>query len=160
MDFSTQKSTGRENDARSQEAQAHLRHDARYFAVVYNQVIYSLLENLEILLIFKNASDSRLVQGSVCLSSGGADGRPFAAVQYSELYACPVSRSCHGTAKSVDLLDQMSLANAANGWIAGHLAQGFNIVGNQQSTNAHTGSSQCCFGAGMTATHHDDVVFF
>ena len=35
----------------------------------------------------------------------------------------------HGTAESIDFLDQVAFADSADGWVAAHLAQGFHIVG-------------------------------
>jgi hypothetical protein len=51
----------------------------------------------------------------------------------------------------------VALANAADGRIAGHLAQRLDAVGEQQGAAAHACRSQRGFRAGMAASHHDDV---
>ena len=37
----------------------------------------------------------------------------------------------HNPAEGVDFLDQMALADTTNGWIAGHLADGLDVLGKQ-----------------------------
>jgi len=53
----------------------------------------------------------------------------------------------------------LAFTNPANGRVAGHLAQRFNIVGQQQSFAAHTGCGQRRFGASMTAADDDHIKF-
>jgi hypothetical protein len=53
----------------------------------------------------------------------------------------------------------MTLANAANRRIAAHLAEGFNVVSQQERRIAHARRSQSGFGAGMTAADDDYVKF-
>jgi hypothetical protein len=49
-------------------------------------------------------------------------------------------------------LDEMSLADPANRWIAGHLAQGFDAMGEQKRLAPHTGGRQSSLGPGVTPT--------
>ncbi len=51
----------------------------------------------------------------------------------------------------------MTLADAADGRVAAHLAQGFDIVGEQQGLDPHACCSQCRFGTGMAAADHDHI---
>jgi hypothetical protein len=51
----------------------------------------------------------------------------------------------------------MAFADAANGRIAGHLSQRFDVLREQQSAPAHTGGGQGGFGAGVPATNDNDV---
>ena len=47
----------------------------------------------------------------------------------------------------------LTLGNASDGRIAGHLPQGINTVSEQQCTAAHTSSRQTGLGAGMAAAN-------
>jgi hypothetical protein len=53
----------------------------------------------------------------------------------------------------------MTLANTANRRIAAHLAEGFDVVSQQQRRIAHARRSQRGFRAGMTAANDDYVKF-
>ena len=53
----------------------------------------------------------------------------------------------------------MALANAADRRVAAHLAQGFDVVREQQGLRSHTGGGQRGFGSRMATTNHDDVEF-
>ncbi len=65
----------------------------------------------------------------------------------------------HRATEGVDFLDQMSLADAADGRIAGHGAKGFDVVGQQQCLLTGACRRKCSFGAGMAAADDDDVEF-
>ena len=52
----------------------------------------------------------------------------------------------------------MALANATNGRVTGHLAQGINSVGQQQRADTGARSRESSLGTRMTAANHDDVV--
>ena len=71
-----------------------------------------------------------------------------------------VSRRRHSPTQRIDFLDQMALADAADGRIAGHLTQGFDTVGQQQRTAAHARAGERRFGAGVTAADDNYIKFF
>jgi hypothetical protein len=51
----------------------------------------------------------------------------------------------------------MTFTDAANGRVTAHLANGFNVVGQQQSSGTHARSGQSRLGTGMAATHHNHI---
>jgi hypothetical protein len=51
----------------------------------------------------------------------------------------------------------MAFANTANRRVATHLAQGFNIVGEQQGSATHARSRQRSLGTRMTAANHQHI---
>jgi hypothetical protein len=51
----------------------------------------------------------------------------------------------------------MPLSDTADGRIAAHRAQGFEIVGQQQCAATHTRSGQRGFGSGMATADDDDI---
>lgn len=54
----------------------------------------------------------------------------------------------------------MAFADAADGGVARHLAEGFDIVAEQKRLRAHARSGERGFGAGMAAADHDYIVLF
>ena len=70
-----------------------------------------------------------LVEAAVSLGPEGVDGRSLASVQDPVLDAGLVCRSGHLTAQGVQLPDQMALAGAADGGVAGHVAHGIHVDG-------------------------------
>ena len=54
----------------------------------------------------------------------------------------------------------MALAQAPDRRVARHRAQRFHAQSHKGSRRAHAGRSCCCFGSGMTAANHDDIVVF
>jgi len=95
----------------------------------------------------------------VGLGAGGAHRRALAGVQDAELDAGLVDGMGHQAAEGVDLLDQVALADAADGRVAAHLAQGFDVVGEQQGARAEARGGQGRLGPGMAAAHYDDIEF-
>jgi len=66
----------------------------------------------------------------------------------------------HRTAQGIDLLDEVALADAADGRIAAHLSQSLDVVREQQRLPAHTCGGQRGLGAGMASADHDDLECF
>src|SRR2546430_2477849 len=87
-----------------------------------------------------------------------AHRRALAGIERAELDAGAVSRPGHGAAQRVDLAHQVSLADAADGRIATHLAQGLDALSQQQRARSHACGGEGRLGAGMTAADDDDVV--
>jgi hypothetical protein len=72
---------------------------------------------------------ARLIQHAVGLGAGGPDRRTLARIEDAELDAGLVRGEGHGATQGVHLLDQVALADAADGRIAGHLHRGFRCCG-------------------------------
>src|SRR5690606_37454244 len=116
-----------------------------------------LLEYPQVGLVFQNTAAGWLVQGAVSLRSGGAHRRALAGIEHAELYAGQVGGLRHDAAQGIDFLGQVTLAAAADGRVAAHVAEGFHIVAEQQGLDPHAGRRQGGLGAGMAAADHDDV---
>jgi hypothetical protein len=71
-----------------------------------------------------------------------------------------VCRTRHESAQGIDLADQVALADAADGGVATHLPQGFQIMGEQQGAAALASTGQGGLGAGMAAANDDDIEGF
>jgi hypothetical protein len=61
------------------------------------------------------------------------------------------------TIERIDLTDQMALAQASNGRIAGHRTDGSELMGQKCGSSTHARGCSRRFAPGMAATNHDDV---
>ncbi len=147
---------GQHNSART-ELHADLRHRADDAIAFHQQIFHGLLEQHQVRLVFQPAADGRLVQHAVRLGARRADSRPLAGIEDAELDPALVRSDGHGAAQSVDFLDQMALANAADGRVATHLPQRLDVVRQQQGLATHARRCQGGLGAGVSAAHHDHI---
>ena len=74
--------------------------------------------------------------------------------------AAGIRATCHEPAHGIDLAHQVALADAADGGIAGHLAERFDVVREQQGAGTHAGAGKRRLGAGVAAANDDDVERF
>jgi len=88
-----------------------------------------------------------------------AHRRSLAGIEDAELDAGPVGCAGHQAAERVDLLDQVALADAADGRVARHLSKGLDAVREEQGTASHARRGKGCLGAGMAATDDENVEF-
>ena len=70
-----------------------------------------------------------------------------------------VGDAAHQAVKSVDLPDQMTLAEPADRRIAGHRADGREFVRQQRGLGAHPGRRSRGFAAGVAAADDNNVEF-
>ena len=157
MDAAAKEGAGGQHHGAGVETQTHIGDGADAALAVHNQVVHRLLEDGQIRLVFQHAADRGLVENAVGLRTGGTHRRAFAGVEYAELDASTVGGAGHGAAQCIDLFDQMALADATNGRVATHLAEGFDVMGQQQGRRTHTRSRQRGFGTGVTTTNDNDI---
>ncbi|MNF34622.1 hypothetical protein D3C84_154680 [compost metagenome] len=157
VDKSAEEGAGGQDHRIGEQAQAHLGDYAFDFIVLDDQVIGGLLKYPQVGLVFQGFANRRLVQHPVGLGAGGAYRRALAAVEHAELDAALVGGGGHGATQGIDFLDQVALADPADGRIAAHLAEGFHVVGQQQGFYPHACRCQSSFGAGMTTADHDHL---
>ena len=157
VDLAAEEGAGAQHHRFGAKADAALGDDADGAIALDDQIVDRLLEDLQVGLVFQNGTDRRLVQHAVGLRAGGAHRRPFAAVEDAELDAAAIGRPRHRAAERVDLLDQMAFADAADSWVARHLAQRLDVVAQQQRAAAHPRRSQTGLGAGVAAANDDDI---
>ena len=63
----------------------------------------------------------------------------------------------HGAAEGVDFADDLPLAHAADGRIAAHLGDGFEVVGQQGGVRSQARRGQRRLHAGVPAANDQDV---
>jgi hypothetical protein len=130
---------------------------ASHPALLDYQIVDSRLEEPQIGLVFQTTTDGLPIKDPIRLRARGPDRWAFARIEDAELDAGLVGRCCHRTAERIDLLDQMSLANAADRWIAGHLTQRFEAMGQQERGRTHTGGGKRSLGTRMPSAHDQHI---
>ena len=158
MDLAGEEGTRGQHDGRRMEGQAGLGDRAADGAVLDDQIIDGSLEQRQVGLRFHRTADRTAVQRTVGLAARGAHGRPLRRIERAPLDAGAVGGPGHHAAQRIDLLDQMTLADAADGRVAAHRADRFHVVRQQQRARTRAGRSERCLGAGMAAADDDDVV--
>ena len=91
------------------------------------------------------------------MGAGGADGGTAAGIEAAKLNAGIIGGKRHHPAEGVNFPDQMSLADAADGGIAGHLAERFQVLGEQKSLRPGACGGEGCFASGMTAADNNHI---
>ena len=107
---------------------------------------------------FDDATNRAAIQRTVRLAARGAHGRALRGIERAPLDAGQVGRMCHDATQRVDFLDQVALADAADGRIAAHRTHRFHVVGQQQGTGTGARGRQRGLGTGVAAADDDDVV--
>ena len=105
-------------------------------------------------------ADRLLVQRAVGLRARRAHRRTLAGIERAELDAGAIGRARHRAAERVDLLDEVTLADAADRRVAAHLAERLDALRQQQRARAHARRGQRGLGAGVAAADDDDVERF
>jgi hypothetical protein len=158
MDEAGKEGAGGQHHGFGLEVQAELGDGAGDAVAGNGKVVDGRLEQRQVGLILQPAADRRLVQHAVGLGARGAHRRALAGIEDAELDAGLVGGRSHGAAEGIDFLDQMPLADAANGRVAGHRPQRLDVVRQQQRAASRARRGECRLGAGMAATDNDYVI--
>ena len=146
-----------QHDARRVERQTHLRDDAGHAVAGQRQIVDGLLENRKVRLRFQPSTDRRLIERAIGLATRRAHRRTFRRIQRAPLDARAIGGPAHDAAERIDFLDQMPLADAADGRIAAHLPERFDVVRQQQRARTEPRRRERSLGAGMAATDDDHI---
>jgi hypothetical protein len=119
--------------------------------------VHGLLEDVQAWLILQGMADIPPVQHPIGLGTCCAHRRPLAGVEHAKVDAGPVRGTRHDATQGIDFLYQVTLADAANGRIAAHLAEGIDVMRKQQGTDTQACRCQRRLGAGMTTANDDDL---
>ena len=157
VDHPAEEGAGAQHHGFGQESQSSLGDHAAHGVLVDDQVAGGLLEQRQVRLVFQHATNRGLVAHTIGLGTGCPYRGALAGVEHAKLDPAQVRRQSHGAAEGVDFLDQMTLADPADGGIAGHLAQGLDVVGQQQGLATHAGRGQGSFRSSMATADDDDV---
>ena len=98
-----------------------------------------------------------LYSSAIRLHARRANCRAFAGVQRARLDRGRIGGTRHDTAHRIDLFDEVTLADAADGGVATHLTQRLDGLREQQRARTHARGRERGFGARVPATHDDYV---
>jgi len=122
-----------------------------------DQVFHRLLEQPQTRLPFQGASHRLAIEYAVGLRPGGPDGRSLAGIEHPEVDPGPVRRRGYQATERIHLAHQLALADAADRRVATHLAQRFQVMGQQQGPGSATRGRQRRLGTRVSAPYDDDV---
>src|SRR5579859_1256813 len=108
-------------------------------------------------MVLQASADRVSIENPITLGTGCTDCRSLAGIEDAKLNSSLVGGCRHNSAERVYFFDQMTFSNPADGWIAGHLPQRFDIMGKQQCAASGPCRRECGLGAGMTTTYDDDI---
>ena len=128
MDFAGQKRAGGQHDGACFKLHAHRSNHASDAFAIKRYVFDGLLEKLQIFLVFQHFADGGFIQDAVRLRACGSHCRAFAGVQTAELDAGFVGGQRHRAAQCVEFAHKMAFADTADGGVARHLTEGFDVV--------------------------------
>ena len=128
VDFAGQKRACGQYNGACFKLHAHRGNHAADAFAIKRYVFNSLLEKLQIFLVFQHFADGGFIQDAVRLRARGSHSRAFAGVQAAELNTGFVGGQRHCTAKRIEFAHKVAFADTADGGVARHLAEGFNVV--------------------------------
>ena len=97
------------------------------------------------------------VELAVGLRARALHRRPLGAVQHAELDARLIDNAAHQPIECIDLAYEMTLAEAADGRVARHLADGLEFMRDKRCARTHACGRCGCLAAGVPASNNDDV---
>ena len=116
--------------------------------------------DLEVGLGLENFAHFQAVVLLVALGAGRPDGGAARGVEQAELDADGVGDLGHDAAEGIDLANDVSLGNAADGGVAAHLGDEIGIESEQGGAQAHACSGHGGFAAGVTGSDYGNVELF
>lgn len=116
------------------------------------------LLQIQVVLQLQDVLHVLLVTSAVCLGPERMDRWAFSPVQHPVLNAAGVRRPAHFAAQCVQLPDQMTLSRAANGGVAGHVANGVQIDGKNDSVHPQPRRRQGRFNSSMPGAYDSYVI--
>ena len=126
--------------------------------VVDREVVDRLLKERQVGLVLEAAADRGLVEHPVRLRARRPHGRPLARIESTKLDPGFVRRDGHRAAQRVDLLDEMTLADASDRRVARHLTQGLDVMREQERSAAHPRAGERRLGPGVATADDDNFV--
>ena len=132
--------------------------DACNALIPEQQFLHHALGDVEVRLSLQHPAHFCLVLVHLGLAARAASRRAARGVEHAELDSSGVRDLAHFAAERVNLLDEVPLADSADGRIARHLRDGVAGHRDQQGAAAHAGRSQRGFTSGVASANHQHVV--
>ena len=145
------------HDAGGLDADSDSRHHAAHRVPVDDEVADRLLEKREPGRAFEHAADVAPVERAIDLGAGRPHRGTLAGVEGAEVDAAVVRAHRHRPTEGVDFLDEVPLADPADGRVAAHLPESFDALREQQRLRPGPRRGERRLGAGMAAADDDHV---
>src|SRR5690348_12245271 len=142
MDQPTEEGTRGQNHSSCTERDPQLGSNTRSPTTFNVHIIDRLLEQREVFLLLEPPPDRLPIENAVGLGSCGSHRGALGRVQRPELNAGFFRSDGHRPVKGIDLANQVTLANAPNRGIAGHLTQRLYAVSEEQGAASHPRSRE------------------
>ena len=139
------------------DANPDARHHPAHRVPVDDEVGDRLLEQREPWRALQHPANVAPVERAIDLGAGRPHRGTLAGVEGAEVDATVVRAHRHRPAEGVDLLDEVPLADPADGRVAAHLPEGLDALREQQRLRPGPGRGERRLGAGVTAADDDDV---
>jgi hypothetical protein len=97
------------------------------------------------------------IELSIRLGSWTSNRRPFSSIENPELNSTSIRHPTHQAVKRVDLADEVTLPEPADGGIARHCPDGLEAMGHKGHVSPHASGPSCSLAAGVPAPHHNDI---
>jgi hypothetical protein len=157
MDQAPQEGAGGDDDCPCPQQPAIGQPNTADSPVRHNQLVGLAFDHLETGGLADRSLHRGGIELAVGLGPGAADRGTLAAVEHAELDPAGIGHAAHQAVERIDLADQMTLAETADGGIAGHRADGGKAM-RQQGRRGTRPRRRCRgFTAGMAAADDDDV---
>ena len=126
----------------------------------HHQISNFGLLDFQVGLRFQHFAHLEAVGLLVALGARRPHGWAAGSVEQAELDADCVRDLAHDAAQGVHFADQVSLGNATDGGIAGHLGDEIDVESVEGGLQAQAGCGHGGFATGVSGADHDDIVLF
>ena len=157
MDETIQECSRCKHDGASRQAAAVGKQHACDASAIDVQVVNLCLDDLKLFVGDKLVLHGFAIEAPIGLRARAAYGRPFCSIQKPKLNAGSICDAPHESVERINLADQMSFAESADGRIARHDADGRAFLRNERCACSHARSGCRRFAASMAATDDDHV---
>ena len=131
MDKAAEEGSGRQDHRRGRKPAPVEQDDSCYIAGVDNEVIDFTLDDRQVRLRTELSLHCLFVELAIRLRTRAADGRALTAVENAELDAGGIGHAAHDPVQRIDLADEVTLAQPADGGVAAHLSDRRELMGDE-----------------------------
>ena len=157
VDHAVEEGARGQHDGAGREPAAVASDDPGNPAIAHHQVLDAALDHLEPGGLADRGLHGGAVERPVGLGARALHGGALGAVEEAELDPGRVGDAAHQAVERIDLAHQMALAEAADGGIAGHLADGGEAVGDEDRASAHARGRGGGLAPGVAAADDDHI---
>ena len=117
-----------------------------------------VLPDVKVVGVFQTSTPFGDEADAVALGTRAPHRRSFRTVEHAELNGGGIRHFAHLSAECIDLTDDLSFGNAADGRIAAHLGYFVHVHRDHHSASAHACSRAGGFTTGVSGADHDDII--